>query len=124
MIPEAAYVILASSKIGVMHSVVFAGFSAQSLKDRIADVQSTLVVTANEGLRGKKVMALKSVIDAAIADLPFVTTCLAFRHTDAKTAKTPVRDVWANDKAAKIRLYCLPKMTSCSCCTPLVTQES
>ena len=124
MILEVAYVILASSSIGAVQSVVFAGFSAQSLKDRIADVQSTLVVTANEGLRRKKVMALKSIIDAAIADLPFVSTCLVFRHTDAKTARTLVRDVWANDKAAKMRLYCLPEMTSCSCCTPLVTQGS
>ena len=91
MIPEAAYVILASSGIGAVHSVVFAGFSAESLKDRIADVQSTLVVTANEGLRGKKVMALKSIIDAAIADLPFLTTCLVFRRTDVET--------WANKKS-------------------------
>ena len=78
--------ILTSSKIGAVHSVVFAKFSAQSLKDRIADVQSTLVVTSNEGLRGK-VMVLKSIIDAAIADLPFVTTCLVFRHTDAKRSE-------------------------------------
>ena len=98
MIPEAAYVILASSGTGAVHSVVFAGFSAQALKDRIADVQSALVVTANEGLRGKKVMALKSIIDAAIADLPFLTTCLIFLRTDAETARTPVRDVWANKK--------------------------
>ena len=60
MIPEAAYVILASSGIGAVHLVVFAGFSAQSLRNRIANVQSALVVTANEGLSGEKVMALKT----------------------------------------------------------------
>ena len=97
MIPEAAYVILASSGIGAVHSVVFAKVSAQSL-NRIADVQSALIVNAIEGLRGEKVMALKSIIDAAIADLPFLTTCLVFRRTDAETARTPVRDVWANEK--------------------------
>lgn len=109
MIPEAAYVMLASSRIGAVHSVVFAGFSAQSLKDRIVDAQSALVVTANEGLRGKKVIALKSIMDAAIADLPFVTTCLVFRRTDAETAMTPLRDVWANEKAAQMRPYCPPE---------------
>ena len=60
MIPEAAYVILASSEIGVVHLVVFAGFSAQSLRNRIADVQSARVETTNESLRGEKVMALKT----------------------------------------------------------------
>ena len=92
-----------------VHFMVFAEFSEKSLKDRIANVQSTLVVTANEGLTEKKVMELKSIIDAAIADLFFVTTYVVFRHTDART---PVRNVWANDKAAKMRLYCLPEMTS------------
>ena len=96
--------ILASSGIGAAHLVVFAGFSAQSLKDRIADVQSALVVTANESLRGKKVMALKSIIDAAITDLPFLTTCLVFRRTDVETARIPVRDVWANKKVT-VRPY-------------------
>ena len=60
MIPEAAHVILASSGIGAVHLMVFAGFSAQSLKDRIAVVQSALVVSANEGRRGEKVMALET----------------------------------------------------------------
>ena len=109
MIPEAACVTLTSSKIGTVHSVVFAKFSAQSLKDRIAHVQSALVVTGNEGLRGKNVVALVSIIDAAIADLPFVTTCWIFRHTDAK-----LRDVWSNEKAAQMR----------SCSTTLVPQGS
>ena len=73
------------------------------------DAQSALVVTANEGQRGKKVIALKSIMDAAIADLPFVTTCLVFRRTDAETAMTPLRDVWANEKAAQMRPYCPPE---------------
>merc|ERR1712190_73476 len=71
MVPEAAYCMLASARIGAVHSVVFAGFSAASLRDRILDAKSPMICTADEGLRGKKVIPLKKVVDDAIAECPF-----------------------------------------------------
>ena len=112
MIPEPAYVILASSGIGAVHLMVFAGFSAQSLKDHIAVVQSALVVSANEGLRGEKVMALKTSSTPLSQTSPFLTTCLVFRHTDAETARTRVRDVWPTKKLS-VRPYCLHVHMAC-----------
>ena len=95
---------------------------AQSLKNRIADVQSARVVTANENLRGKTVTTLKSIIDAAISDLPFLTKCLVFRCTDAKTADTCARRV--NQQKGHSKALLLPQKTSCSCCKPLVPQKT
>lgn len=106
MIPQAAYVMLASARIGLIHSVVFAGFSANSLRDRILDARSPFVVTADEGLRGKKVITLKKICDEAMAGLDFVTTCFTFKRTGGEVTMMPGRDVWADEAAKNMRPYC------------------
>ncbi|MBK8101310.1 MAG: acetate--CoA ligase [Planctomycetes bacterium] len=104
MIPELAYAMLACARIGAVHSVVFAGFSAESLRDRIVDADCRIVLTANEGLRGGKVIPLKKTVDAAIEELP-VRKVLVARRTEAATAMTPGRDLWLHDEMARQRSH-------------------
>ena len=94
MIPEAAMAMLACARIGAIHSVVFAGFSPESLANRIRDCDSTLVITADEGLRGGKRVPLKANVDAALAHCPSVARVLVVRRTGADVPMRPGRDVW------------------------------
>jgi len=106
MIPEVAVAMLAATRIGLIHSVVFAGFSAASLRDRILDAASPFVVTADEGLRGKKVIALKNICDDAMAECPCVKTCFVYKRTGGAIKMQEGRDVWAAEAAASMRPYC------------------
>lgn len=106
MIPQAAYVMLASARIGLVHSVVFAGFSAQSLKDRIIDARSPFLCTADEGIRGKKAIPLKKICDEAMSGLDFISNCFVFRRTGGDVSMQDGRDVWAEPAAANMRPYC------------------
>lgn len=106
MMPEAAYCMLASARLGLVHSVVFAGFSASALRDRMEDAQSALVVTADEGLRGKKVIPLYKICNEAMQGLPFIKTCFVYKHTGAELSLQEGRDVWAAEKAKAMRPYC------------------
>jgi acetyl-CoA synthetase len=108
MIPEAAYAMLACSRIGAVHSVVFAGFSPDSLSGRIIDCQSAVVITADEGLRGGKPVPLKKNADAAIVNCPDVRTVIVVRRTGAETAMQHGRDVWYHDEAATVSADCPP----------------
>ena len=81
MIPEAAYAMLACARIGAIHSVVFGGFSPQSLKDRILDSDCRTIITADEGVRGGRTVPLKANVEAAVADCPNVHTVLTVRRT-------------------------------------------
>ena len=103
MIPELAYVMLACARIGAMHSVVFGGFSAESLRDRIVDAGSEVIVTANEGLRGGKRLPLKATVDEAVEGLPGVRHVLVAKRTDAQVPMRPGRDVWIAEAARKER---------------------
>jgi acetyl-CoA synthetase len=105
MIPEAAYAMLACARIGAVHSVVFAGFSAGSLRDRIVDADCRVVLTANEGLRGGRTIALKRTVDEAVAGLP-VRSVLVARRTDATVAMQAGRDHWLADEMARQRPHC------------------
>ncbi|MDO8349177.1 MAG: acetate--CoA ligase, partial [Planctomycetota bacterium] len=104
MIPEAVYAMLACARIGAVHSVVFAGFSAESLRDRIVDADCRVVVTANEGLRGGKTIPLKHTVDQAIADLP-VRCVLVARRTDTVVPMQKDRDLWLHEEMQKQRAY-------------------
>jgi acetyl-CoA synthetase len=104
MIPEIAYAMLACARIGAIHSVVFAGFSAESLRGRIEDADCRVVLTANEGLRGGKVIHLKKIVDEAIARLP-VRTVLVARRTGAQVPMQPGRDLDLHDEMHKQRAY-------------------
>jgi acetyl-CoA synthetase len=101
MIPEAAYAMLACARIGAIHSVVFGGFSPDSLANRIEDCKSNCVITADEGVRGGRKVPLKANTDAAIAKVGGVDHVIVVRHTGAKVDMDPVRDVYY-DKAAEV----------------------
>jgi acetyl-CoA synthetase len=108
MIPEAAYAMLACARIGAVHSVVFAGFSPDSLAGRILDCTSTIVLTSDEGVRGGKPIALKKNTDEALAKCPDVKTVIVVKHTGGAVAMKPGRDVWYHDEAAKVSTDCPP----------------
>ncbi|HEV7670148.1 MAG TPA: acetate--CoA ligase [Thermoanaerobaculia bacterium] len=103
MIPELAYAMLACARIGAVHSVVFAGFSAESLRDRILDAGCRLVLTANEGLRGGRRIALKATVDQAIEGLDLVETVLVARRTDTEVPMREGRDLWLDEELARQR---------------------
>jgi acetyl-CoA synthetase len=106
MIPEAAYAMLACARIGAIHSVVFAGFSPDSLAQRITDCQSKVVITADEGLRGGKKVPLKANVDAAIAKSGGVDWVVVVKHTGAAVDMNPVRDFWYQDVAKMVTTHC------------------
>jgi len=106
MIPELAFAMLACARIGAVHSVVFAGFSAESLRGRILDAGAKMVLTANEGLRGGKRIPLKATVDRAIEGMSDVTRVLVARRTDAEVEMTLGRDFWLEDEMPKQRSTC------------------
>ena len=93
MIPEAAYAMLACARIGAIHSVVFGGFSIESLKDRILDSDCTAVITANEGIRGGKLVPLKNNVDEALKDCPNVHSVIVVNRTESVLIKENEVDV-------------------------------
>ncbi|NWB41277.1 acetate--CoA ligase [Pseudomonas sp. E6002] len=93
MIPEAAYAMLACTRIGAVHSVVFGGFSPDALRDRILDADCRTVITADEGVRGGKPVALKQNVDKALASCPGVSTVLVVQRTGAAVNWTEGRDL-------------------------------
>jgi acetyl-CoA synthetase len=106
MIPELAFTMLACARIGAVHSVVFGGFSAESLRDRIVDAHCRMVVTANEGLRGGKRIPLKRIVDKAVEGISFVESVLVVRRTAAEVAMQPGRDAWLDEECGKHRSTC------------------
>jgi acetyl-CoA synthetase len=106
MIPELAYTMLACARIGAVHSIVFAGFSAESLRERILDAGARLVVTANEGLRGGSRIRLKATTDRATDGLSSVETVLVVRRTGADVPMKPGRDFWMHEETKKQRSTC------------------
>ncbi|OYW14358.1 MAG: acetate--CoA ligase [Rhodospirillales bacterium 12-54-5] len=96
MVPEAAFAMLACARIGAIHSVVFGGFSPDSIRSRIEDCQSDFIITANEGWRSGKRIALKTNVDAAVMGLN-IRHVLVYRHTDAQVPMQAGRDVWWGD---------------------------
>jgi len=106
MIPEAVYAILACARIGAIHSVVFGGFSPESLAGRIEDCQSKVVITADEGLRGGRKVPLKANTDAAIDKVGGVDHVIVVKRTDAPVNMLPGRDVWYQDAADMVTAEC------------------
>jgi len=109
MIPEAAYAMLACARIGAVHSVVFGGFSPESLKDRILDSDCRVVVTADEGVRGGRAVALKGNTDKALLSCPNVHTVLTVRHTGGDVAWHEERDVWYHELVEGASAECEPE---------------
>ncbi|MBI1305026.1 MAG: acetate--CoA ligase [Bacteroidetes bacterium] len=106
MIPELAYAVLACARIGAIHSVVFAGFSAKSLADRINDAQCNIVLTADGGFRGSKVTPLKDIADEALSSCPSVQKCVVVRRTESAVNWHSQRDVWWHEEFAKASDTC------------------
>ena len=106
MIPEAAYAMLACTRIGAVHSIVFGGFSPDSLQNRIEDADSKLIITADEGLRGGKPVPLKKNVDAALAKCKGGEKVLVVRRTGNPVPWTPGRDLWMHDELPTVSAEC------------------
>ncbi|HVJ01053.1 MAG TPA: acetate--CoA ligase [Sphingomonas sp.] len=106
MIPEAAFAMLACARIGAIHSVVFGGFSPDSLANRITDCDSAVVVTADEGRRGGKRVPLKANVDAAASHAPALQKVIVVKATGGDVAMQPGRDVWYHEAAAQVSADC------------------
>ncbi|VVT21447.1 acetyl-CoA synthetase [Sphingomonas sp. EC-HK361] len=109
MVPEAAAAMLACTRIGAIHSIVFGGFSPDSLANRIQDCDSKLVITADEGRRGGKPIPLKANVDAAVAHCPGVEMVLVIRRTGGDVTMVEGRDVWLHDALAGVSDDCAPE---------------
>jgi len=106
MIPEAAYAMLACARIGAIHSVIFGGFSPDSIAGRIVDCESTVVVTADEGLRGGRKIPLKANVDAACEKASGVTNIVVVKRTGAAVNMKAGRDVYYDDAARNVSAEC------------------
>ncbi|MDC1007972.1 acetate--CoA ligase [Gammaproteobacteria bacterium] len=109
MILEVAFAMLACTRIGAIHSVVFGGFSPESLKDRILDADCELVITADEGLRGGKTVPLKSNVDEALNKCPNVKNTLVIKRTGGDIAWNDSRDVWYEELSKNVSTICNPE---------------
>jgi acetyl-CoA synthetase len=110
MIPEAAYAMLACMRIGAVHSVVFGGFSPQSLKDRILDSDCRTLITADQGVRGGRTIPLKDNAEQALKECPNVHTVVTVRRTGADVPWAEGRDVWYHELTADQAAVCEPEV--------------
>ena len=110
MVPEAAVAMLACARIGAIHSVVFGGFSPDALKDRILDSECTVLVTADEGVRGGRSIPLKANVDIALDHCPNVNTVFVVERTAGKISWSDGRDIWYHEAIAKEEPHCLPEV--------------
>jgi acetyl-CoA synthetase len=102
MIPEATYAMLACARIGAIHSVVFGGFSPDSIADRIIDCKSDYVITSDEGYRAGKIIPLKNNVDIALNRCPNVKSVLVIKRTGNKINMFPNRDIWWHEEKLKV----------------------
>ena len=109
MIPELAYTMLACARIGAVHSIIFGGFSADSIADRVNNCKSDYIVTADEGLRGGKTIHLKSITDEALIHCPNVKKCIVVKRTGNRINWDENRDVWYHEMIAGVPSQCQPE---------------
>ena len=109
MIPELAYVMLACARIGAVHSIIFGGFSAESIAGRIKDCKSDYLVTADEGIRGGKIIPLKKISDEAMSKCSNVKKCIVVKRTGNKVNWVEGRDVWYEDIVKSVSKECPPE---------------
>lgn len=110
MIPEAIVAILACVRIGAVHSVIFAGFSADSLRDRVNDAKSKVVITTDEGKRGGKLIGTKKIVDDALKQCPEVAHVLVYKRTGAEVSMQAGRDLWWHEETDKWPSYIAPEV--------------
>ena len=110
MIPEAAFAMLSCARIGAIHSVVFGGFSPQALEDRILDADCNFVITANEGLRGGKIIPLKQNVDKALENCPNVKSVIVAKRTESDVNWVDGRDFWYQEVMEAQMPSCPPEI--------------
>jgi acetyl-CoA synthetase len=106
MVPELAIAVLACARIGAIHSVVFAGFSAKSLSDRINDADCNILITADGGFRGEKITPLKAISDAAMQTTPSIKKCIVLKRTKSNIAMKNGRDIWWHVEMQQVNADC------------------
>ncbi|KAI8338515.1 acetyl-coenzyme A synthetase [Chlamydoabsidia padenii] len=110
MIPETLVALLACARVGAVHSVVFAGFSAESLRDRVVDSSARIILTSDEGRRGGKNIATKRIVDDALRDhQTHVEHVVVYQRTGTPVPWVQDRDVWWHEETAKVRSFCPPE---------------
>ncbi len=109
MIPELAILMLACARIGAIHSIIFGGFSAESISGRVNDCESEYIITADEGVRGGKKIPLKATTDEALTNCPNVKKCIVVRRTGNYVFWDDDRDVWYHDLIKDVPAHCEPE---------------
>ena len=109
MIPELAILMLACARIGAIHSIIFGGFSAESISGRVNDCESEYIITADEGVRGGKTIPLKATTDEALTNCPNVKKCIVVKRTGNYVFWNHDRDVWYHDLIKDVSNYCEPE---------------
>jgi len=104
MVPELTIAVLACARIGAIHSVVFAGFSAKSLSDRINDADCKILITSDGGFRGEKITPLKDISDEAMKTTPTIKLCIVLKRTNSSIKMQKDRDIWWHDEIDKVSL--------------------
>lgn len=110
MVPELAIAVLACARVGAIHSVVFGGFSSNALADRVNDAEAKVVLTANYGPRGNKLIELKKVTDEALKKCECVEKVIVLKRTDDETSMTEGRDVWWHEELEGVENACTPEI--------------
>ena len=106
MVPELAIAVLSCARIGAIHSVVFAGFSAKSLSDRISDANCSILLTSDGGYRGDKIIHLKNIADEAMRSTSTINRCIVLKRTNTEVDILEGRDVWWHDELKSAELNC------------------
>ena len=109
MIPELAYVMLACARIGAIHSIIFGGFSSESIAGRISDCDSHYIITADEGIRGGKTIPLKKITDDALSKCPNIKKCIVVKKTGAEVAWDKFRDISYDEMIKNVPAECEPE---------------
>ncbi len=112
MIPELAYVMLACARIGAIHSIIFGGFSSESISGRIQDCKSKYIVTADEGIRGGKIIPLKKTVDKALESCPDVSKCIVVKRTGNEVNMLKDRDYYLDELTSSVKNYCDPEIVN------------
>ncbi len=112
MIPELAYLMLACARIGAIHSIIFGGFSSESIAGRIQDCNSEFIITADEGIRGNKIIPLKKIMDEALSKCPNVKKCLVVKRTGNSVNWIEGRDEYYDDVLSSVDSNCMPEEMS------------
>ena len=110
MVPELAIATLACARIGAIHSVVFAGFSAKALADRINDAKCNILLTSDGLFRGTKELNLKNIVDKALNECNSIQSCIVLRRTGERIFMKSKRDFWWHEEVAKVDNYCSPEI--------------